>query len=213
MTCTTLAKKIVIAEISEIDPQCDHVISCVIDFYLQRKPATRSAAGCVIVEPKLDITRLHCWSISRINLSENSNFVEKCNHNFLLKSSEIKCVILRCAKFIVIGNFSFQDFVLEKSSRRSKLAQAGILHAVVGDTNGVSAESEAKKCHFSFLHIRKRSGYFDLGLFSESWSGGTLKSCFSKGRSSLGALYMRSQFFILSPKYVVTSDSWVPTKS
>ena len=52
--------------------------------------------------------------------------------------------------------------------RQSKLALAGILHTVVRDANGVSAENETKKkCHFSFLHIRKRSGYFNLGLFSE----------------------------------------------
>ena len=47
-------------DIHEIDPQCDHVISCNIDFDLQRELATRSAAGRVDVEPKPDITRSHC---------------------------------------------------------------------------------------------------------------------------------------------------------
>ena len=47
-------------DIHEIDPQCDHVISCDIDFDLQSELATRSAAGRVDVEAKLDITRSHC---------------------------------------------------------------------------------------------------------------------------------------------------------
>ena len=47
-------------DIHEIDPQGDHVKSCDIDFDLKRELATRSAAGRVDVEPKLDITRSHC---------------------------------------------------------------------------------------------------------------------------------------------------------
>ena len=53
---TTLAKKKSLRDIHEIDPQCDHVISCNIDFDLQRELTTRSATGRVDVEPKLDIT-------------------------------------------------------------------------------------------------------------------------------------------------------------
>ena len=47
-------------DIHEIDQRCDHVISCDINFDLQRELATRSAAGHVNVESKLDITRSHC---------------------------------------------------------------------------------------------------------------------------------------------------------
>ena len=46
-------------DIHEIDPQCDHEISCDIDFDLQRELVTRRAAGRVDVEPKLDIARFH----------------------------------------------------------------------------------------------------------------------------------------------------------
>ena len=36
-------------DIHEIDPHCNHVISCEIDFNLQRELATRKAAGRVDV--------------------------------------------------------------------------------------------------------------------------------------------------------------------
>ena len=62
---TTLAKKIVYSrDIHEVFPQCDHVISCDIDFNLQRELTTRRVAGRVDVEPKLDIARFHMIRLS-----------------------------------------------------------------------------------------------------------------------------------------------------
>ena len=51
-------------DIHEIDPQCDHLISCDIDFDLHCDSATASsrraeAVSRVDVEPKLDIARCH----------------------------------------------------------------------------------------------------------------------------------------------------------
>ena len=71
--CTTLAKKIVTAE---IDPHCNHVISCEIDFNLQCELATRRAAGRVDVESKLDIARFHM-----IRLSDQPHEFLSCKFN------------------------------------------------------------------------------------------------------------------------------------
>ena len=46
-------------DIHEIDPQCNHVISGDIDFVLQRDLRRAGTAGCVDVEPKLDIAQHH----------------------------------------------------------------------------------------------------------------------------------------------------------
>ena len=46
-------------DIHEIDPQCDRVISCDIDFNPQGELVMRRAAGRVDVEPTLDIARYH----------------------------------------------------------------------------------------------------------------------------------------------------------
>ena len=46
-------------DIHEIDPPCNHVKLCDIDFDLRREFATRSLASCVDVEPKLDIAQYH----------------------------------------------------------------------------------------------------------------------------------------------------------
>ena len=59
---TTLAKKKnrCSPDIHEIDPQCDHVISCNIDFNICNASSRRTdTMGRVDVEPKLDITRYH----------------------------------------------------------------------------------------------------------------------------------------------------------
>ena len=45
-------------DIHEVDPQCDHVISCGIDFNLQRS-LMQNTTGPVDVEPKFDIARCH----------------------------------------------------------------------------------------------------------------------------------------------------------
>ena len=80
-TCTTLAKKNRYSrDIHEIDPQCNHVISCDIDFDLQLELATRRAAGCVDVEPKLDIARFHM-----IGLSDQPHEFLGCNNFFLAR--------------------------------------------------------------------------------------------------------------------------------
>ena len=83
------------------------------------------------------------------HLSESSNFVEKCHRNFLLKSLEIKCVILRCAMFIVPRELCVSEFVGNIIGQSLKLALAGILHTVVQDTCGRSAKNETKKLPFS----------------------------------------------------------------
>ena len=64
-------------DIHEIDPHCNHVISCEIDFNLQRELATRRAAGRVDVEPKLDIARFHM-----IRLSDQPHEFLGCNDFF-----------------------------------------------------------------------------------------------------------------------------------
>ena len=64
-------------DIHEIDPHCNHVISCEIDFNLQRELATRRAAGRVDVEVKLDIARFHM-----IRLSDQPHEFLGCNDFF-----------------------------------------------------------------------------------------------------------------------------------
>ena len=54
-------------DIHEIDPPCNHVKSCDIDFGLRRVFATRSLTSRVDVEPKLDIAQYHMIKL-QINL-------------------------------------------------------------------------------------------------------------------------------------------------
>ena len=77
-------------------------------------------------------------------------------------------------------------------------------------THKGECRTKPKMCQFSFLRNRRQSGYFDLALFLELFSEGTFRSYYSKGLSSLGALYMcKSVFFFLNPKYTATGNSWV----
>ena len=66
--CITLAKKNRYSrDIHEIDPQCDHEISCNTDFDLQRDSRRADTASRVDVERQLDIARYHMIEL-QINL-------------------------------------------------------------------------------------------------------------------------------------------------
>ena len=73
----TLAKKSGYSRnIHEIDPLCNHVKSCDIDFDLRHEFATRRLASRVDVEPKLDIVQDHMikLQINLMNFSTVNNF-------------------------------------------------------------------------------------------------------------------------------------------
>ena len=82
------------------------------------------------------------------------------------KCSGMKCVITRCAKFIVPREFEFSELRLEKC-RRSKLAPAYFARCCTGRKWGEwRMENDLKNASSNFNINRKRSGYFDLGLLS-----------------------------------------------
>ena len=81
---------------------------------------------------------------------------------FSLNSWKTRCMILRCAYFIVPREL-FVSLCLWKYWR-SKLALAGIFHAVVQEANGVSAENETKRMPLQFSRYRKEKLIFRFGF-------------------------------------------------
>ena len=102
----------------------------------------------------------------------------------------MKCVTLSCAKFIVPGELFVSGLRLGNIDGQSRLRLV-FCTLLCDRTHTGECRTTPKKCQFSFLRNRKQSGYFDLALFLEFQSEGTFRSYYSKGLSSLGALYTR----------------------